>query len=75
MRRSAISCLYPSIFASSHTNATHFSPHSVPGIGGNNARLSNKVKGNVSPGGYPLVFAGIDDSGRERDATLLVVVP
>jgi hypothetical protein len=34
-----------------------------------------KLKGHVPSGKYPIVFAGKDDSGRERDATLLLVVP
>ena len=33
-----------------------------------------KIKGNARPGTYPIVFAGKDDSGRERDATLTLVV-
>jgi hypothetical protein len=34
-----------------------------------------KLKGNVASGSYPLLFAGNDDTGRERDATLTLVIP
>jgi uncharacterized membrane protein len=33
-----------------------------------------KIKGGSQPGAYALVFAGRDDSGRERDATLTLVI-
>jgi hypothetical protein len=33
-----------------------------------------KVKGSAQRGTYPLLFAGKDDTGRERDATLTLVV-
>src|SRR5215813_8365974 len=41
---------------------------------GNAASFRIKVKANATPGTYPLVFSGKDDTGRERDATLTVVI-
>ena len=40
----------------------------------NSVTFKIKVKGSARPGNYPLVFAGKDDTGRERDATLTLVV-
>ena len=40
-----------------------------------NLSFKIKLKGRVPSGKYPIVFAGKDDSGRERDTTLLLVVP
>ena len=33
-----------------------------------------KLKGNLQSGSYPLVFVGKDDTGRQRDATVTLVV-
>ena len=41
---------------------------------GNSLSFKIKVKGSAQPGNYPLVFAGKDDTGRERDATLTLVI-
>ena len=41
---------------------------------GNSVTFKIKVKGSARPGRYPLVFAGKDESGRERDASLTLVV-
>ena len=41
---------------------------------GNSLDFKIKLKGNAPSGKYPIVFAGKDDSGRERDSTLTLQV-
>ena len=42
---------------------------------GDNLSFKIKLKGRVPSGKYPIMFSGKDDSGRERDATLTLIIP
>ena len=41
---------------------------------GNSLTFKFKLKGNLAPGNYPVNFIGKDETGRQRDATLTLVV-
>jgi len=41
---------------------------------GSTIKFKIRLKGTVRPGSYPIIFAGKDDNGRERDSTLTLVI-